>query len=85
MESKLLSKSGQSSCEPLDFVARSGFGKMGSYTSNADSGTVLRYAIAAIYTNLSTSIIDNECFGKDGTFVTGGPGDKLILKFEETA
>ena len=51
--------------------------------TDADTGTVLRYATAAIYTNFSTRILDDECFGADGKFVTGGLGDKLIWKFEK--
>ena len=50
--------------------------------ASPDIWTVLRYAVAAIYTNFSTSVISNECFGRDGSFVTGGPKDKLILKFD---
>ena len=45
--------------------------------------TVLSYAVAAIYTNFSTRVISNESFGRDGSFVTGGPRDKLLLKFEK--
>lgn len=48
----------------------------------AYGGVVMRYAIAAIYTNFSTSIVNDEGFGRDGTFVTGSPGEELILKFE---
>ena len=43
---------------------------------------VLRYAVAAIYTNFSTSVSNDENFGRDGKFVTGGSGDNLFLKFE---
>ena len=43
----------------------------------------MRYAVAAIYTNFTTSVVSDEGFGRDGTFVTGAPGDELILKFEK--
>lgn len=33
---------------------------------------------------LHTRILDDECFGMEGKFVTGGPGDKLVLGSEET-
>ena len=47
------------------------------------TSVVMRYATAAIFTNFTCSVVDDEGFGHDGTFVTGGPGDRLILKFEE--
>ncbi len=43
---------------------------------------VIRYGIAAIYPNFSTSIMDDEKFGKDGAWVTGGASDRLILQIQ---
>lgn len=42
---------------------------------------IMRYALAAIYTNFETSVVSDEGFGRDGKFVTGTTGDKLILRF----
>lgn len=43
---------------------------------------MIRYAVAAIYTNFATTIIDSERFNYHGKWVTGKPGDRLILMFE---
>ena len=47
-----------------------------------DISAVIRYAVAAIYTNFATTIIDSEGFNYHGKWVTGKPGDRLILMFE---
>ena len=44
--------------------------------------TVMRYATAAILTNFSCSVVNDEGFGRDGAFVTGAPGDGLFLRFQ---
>lgn len=43
---------------------------------------MIRYAVAAIYTNFETSLVSTEGFGADGTFVTGKTSDELMLRFK---
>ncbi|KAF2004149.1 cytochrome P450 [Amniculicola lignicola CBS 123094] len=42
---------------------------------------MIRYAVAGIYTNFSTSIVDDSTFCTNGHFVTGLPGEDLVLQF----
>ncbi|KAI1965948.1 hypothetical protein LOZ58_000849 [Ophidiomyces ophidiicola] len=43
---------------------------------------LMRFAVAAIYTNFKTSIIDDSAFIGDETFVSGDGSEQLILKVE---
>ena len=45
-------------------------------------GLVIKYNIAAIFTNFRTRIVDDEGFAKNGKFVSGKKDDDLFLKFE---
>ena len=45
-------------------------------------GLVMRFAIAAIYTNFKTTIDDDESFAKYGGFVKGDGSEKLVLRIE---
>ena len=42
---------------------------------------IMRYALAAIYTNFETSVVGDDGFGRAGNFITGSMGDKLTMKF----
>lgn len=42
----------------------------------------MRFAVAGIYTNFKTSIVDDTAFVGDETFVTGDGSEQLILKIE---
>jgi len=42
----------------------------------------MKYMIAAIYTNFTTSIVDDKEFRQDGGFVAGHEHNKLFLTFE---
>ncbi|EEP79349.1 predicted protein [Uncinocarpus reesii 1704] len=43
---------------------------------------LMRFAVAGIYTNFKTSIVDDSAFVGDETFVTGDGSEQLILKIE---
>jgi hypothetical protein len=40
----------------------------------------MRYALAGIYTNFETSVVDDKGFGYE-SFVTGSLGNRLVLGF----
>ncbi|MCJ1391113.1 hypothetical protein MMC18_003975 [Xylographa bjoerkii] len=46
---------------------------------------LINYAVASIYTNFTTTIVDDSHFGTDGKFVTGLPGEDLVLAFDPLA
>ena len=46
---------------------------------------IMRYALAAIYTNYETSLISEVGFDRQGNFVTGTTGDKIMMKFTKIA
>ena len=42
---------------------------------------IMRYALAAIYTNYETSLENDIGFDHQGSFVTGSSGDRLMMRF----
>ena len=44
--------------------------------------SVKNYVPASIYTNFTTTIVDDSHFGTDGKFVTGLPWEDLVLAFD---
>lgn len=43
---------------------------------------VMKVVVATIYTNLKTSIVDDEGIEQRDAFMGAPKGDKIILKFE---
>ena len=43
---------------------------------------VIRYAVALMYTSFTTTIVSERGFSGDAKWVTGKPGDELVLSFE---
>lgn len=43
--------------------------------------TAMKHAVAAIYTNFATSIVDAEGIEQDEGFSAGPKGNKLVLQF----
>lgn len=42
---------------------------------------IMRYALAAIYTNYETSLVSEVGFDQQGNFITGSTGERLMMKF----
>lgn len=42
----------------------------------------MKLVIAAIYTNYTTKIVDDEGIEQADTFVSGPVGEKLVLRFQ---
>jgi hypothetical protein len=42
---------------------------------------VIQSTLAVIYTDFTTAVVDDQNFGRDGTFVTGKESDELLIQF----
>lgn len=53
--------------------------------ARSDGYTEMKLLVAAIYTNYTTSIVDDTGIEQNDGFIGGPKGNKLILKFERVA
>jgi len=63
-----------------------GEGSAGRYDSGADvwlGALEIKLVIAAIYTNYTTRVIDDEGIEQDDGYTVGPVANKLILRFEK--
>ena len=55
---------------------------LGLNVSFTDFGTVMKYVIAAIYTNFTSHVVDAQGHEQIDGYVSGPKGGKLVLKFQ---
>lgn len=64
-------------------AGRKACGSYDGYANMRGGGLEIKLVIAAIYTNYTTKVIDDEGIEQDDGYTVGPVGNKLILRFEK--